>query len=164
MLVSAPPREAEWYRVTAIWRRLQARGACCAPPRVVEDVLQQRPAVQLSCERWADEAAATAHTRGAVAATLERAATGTLSTSGCAGASSQPGGTPHCCTSVGTTVWCRPTPRCSSGRSKGSELGNRQLDWRGRIEWYLIDPTDEPDASLWQTELAYLLTDENPDS
>lgn len=39
-----------------------------------------RPAVELSCERWADEAAATAHARRTVAAALARAATGSLDT------------------------------------------------------------------------------------
>jgi effector-binding domain-containing protein len=43
----------------------------------------------------------------------------------------------------------------------------RELDWamdgstwRARVERYLTDPAHEPDASRWQTELAYLLADD----
>lgn len=35
--------------------------------------------------------------------------------------------------------------------------------WRGRLERYLTDPRQEPDASRWQTEVAYLLADEDLD-
>jgi effector-binding domain-containing protein len=31
--------------------------------------------------------------------------------------------------------------------------------WRARVENYLTDPSQEPDASKWQTELAYLIAD-----
>lgn len=31
--------------------------------------------------------------------------------------------------------------------------------WRGRIERYLTDPSQEPDPSRWQTEIAYLVND-----
>jgi effector-binding domain-containing protein len=31
--------------------------------------------------------------------------------------------------------------------------------WRGRVERYLTDPSQQPDPSSWQTELAYLTTD-----
>jgi effector-binding domain-containing protein len=32
--------------------------------------------------------------------------------------------------------------------------------WGGRIERYLTDPSQEPDPSAWQTELAYLIADD----
>lgn len=32
--------------------------------------------------------------------------------------------------------------------------------WSGRIEWYLSDPSTEPDMSKWKTELAFLTADE----
>jgi effector-binding domain-containing protein len=31
-------------------------------------------------------------------------------------------------------------------------------NWRGRVEHYLTDPAQEPNASRWQTEVAYLLS------
>lgn len=31
--------------------------------------------------------------------------------------------------------------------------------WIGRIERYLTDPSQEPDPSRWETEIAYLLDD-----
>jgi len=31
--------------------------------------------------------------------------------------------------------------------------------WPGRVEHYLTDPSAEPDASKWQTEVAYLISD-----
>ena len=31
--------------------------------------------------------------------------------------------------------------------------------WGGRLEWYLTDPTLEPDPKKWQTELAFLIKD-----
>jgi effector-binding domain-containing protein len=30
-------------------------------------------------------------------------------------------------------------------------------EWDGRVEHYLTDPTAEPDASRWQTDVAYLI-------
>jgi effector-binding domain-containing protein len=35
--------------------------------------------------------------------------------------------------------------------------------WRGRVEHYLTDPAQEPDASRLQTEVAYLLADDSSD-
>lgn len=34
--------------------------------------------------------------------------------------------------------------------------------WRGRVERYLTDPSQQPDASQWQTEIAYLTDDDAP--
>jgi len=31
--------------------------------------------------------------------------------------------------------------------------------WGGRIEFYLVDPDDEPDSSKWKTEVVFLLED-----
>ncbi len=36
--------------------------------------------------------------------------------------------------------------------------------WLGRVERYLTDPSQEPDPSTWQTELAYLIVDDPPQS
>lgn len=34
--------------------------------------------------------------------------------------------------------------------------------WRGRIETYLTDPSQQPDPSQWQTEIAYLTDGQTP--
>lgn len=47
----------------------------------------------------------------------------------------------------------------------GAEQGLRwQMDgerWGGRIEWYFTDPAQEPDRGKWQTELAFLVANDN---
>jgi effector-binding domain-containing protein len=51
------------------------------------------------------------------------------------------------------------------GASKGIAwdkwaAGPRGESWRARIEYYLTDPTKEPDSAKWETELAFKLVDD----
>jgi effector-binding domain-containing protein len=34
-----------------------------------------------------------------------------------------------------------------------------ERNWRGRVEYYLTDPSSEHDPAKWQTEVAYLIAD-----
>ena len=40
------------------------------------------------------------------------------------------------------------------------QAGSKGEGWRARIENYLTDPRVEPDATKWQTELAFMLSDD----
>ena len=43
---------------------------------------------------------------------------------------------------------------------KGIEWKMDGERWGGRVEWYLSDPSTEPDMNKWKTELAFLTAEE----